>query len=82
MEEFKSPYTIALCAGLLSLGISYTDSKLTNIKKEKTHYLKLFLLVVFIVLISLNVGNLFNIKGTLIGGERMNKEIMTGNPDF
>ena len=82
MEEFKNPCTIALSAGIISVGISYGESKLSNIKRDKTHYLKLFLLVVFIVLISLNVNNLFDIKGNLTGGELMNKEIMTGNPDF
>ena len=82
MEEFTGPCAIALGSGILGVGVSFLESKMTNAKRNNTHYLKLFLLIVFVTLIVLNISGSISLKKTVGGSSRMNKDILTGNPNF
>ena len=83
MEEFTGPCALALGSGILGVSVSFLESTMTNTKRNNAHYLKLFLLIVFVTLIALNISGSFSLKKTVGGGSSlMNKDILTGNPNF
>ena len=82
MNELKSPYFLSLCAGIISVIISYLENKYSDKKRNINSYLKLFILVSILTLLILhvdkNIGN--NIPSLVNTYDK--QEIFTGNPNF
>jgi amino acid transporter len=82
MNELKSPYFLSLCAGIISVIISYLENKYSDKKRNINSYLKLFILVSILTLLILhvdkNIGN--NIPSLVNTYDK--QEILTGNPNF
>ena len=76
MFNLKNPGTSGIIGGLVAVLACYLNNKLTKNKAENINYLKLFILVFFIIYTILYI-NQNNILTKQSGGV-----IHTGNPNF
>ena len=75
MENLNNPFVKAFCFASISVVLSYIENKVNNSGRNKNDYIKMFLIVFFIIIACSFSGNasLETYK---------NQDFLTGNPDF
>lgn len=58
---FKNPFFSGVLGGLICFLFLYLDSKITNIKKEKKDYIKIFIITSLIISVMIYIVNINDI---------------------
>ena len=80
MKELGNPYCICLVSGLLAVLLSFIENKFYNKKREIGDYVKIFILVSSITILSLTYNK--EICKYLNIDILQNQQISVGNPTF